>query len=1191
MSDNGKPVFQQVYYINPFATIPPGWSQTGVVVDVDQPGDPTNLVLAGRLRLETAEVMVTLGATPTQVRLLPQAPLSATASYAVDVQWVTTGTDPANINWSNTAITSTSPVVTAYLQLFSGQLVSGQLRVAFEPGAGGIVPTGANLTIFDDLGRSAGFTRVEGSAGDVSFTPGNKPPYRLYLQGVLPTAGSGTGTFAEPYSLGPLSSGIHLPTAAPKITALAYDGATLRASWQALTLAANAGPISFHLLAQGSDGSVIEVPAGPTGGSVTLGASGADSWSVSGRMVQGRIVGLAGTAVDALTATPAVSAVEIAGQQVAANVALPAEAPAGSVARGYLRAGETIVAGPVDAAGGVLTFDFEAAGTQGLSVVAQAYTTGSPSLAGPLGSAVPVLSRAPTLRSVSIATDPSDSTKWSIAASWDPAQDPQVTGYELALNGGTPVVTDGTSATLSVAKSAITDPANSVTVTAMGIGGSRSPAAEQAVLFRGPLLASTAVTGATVTGTTMTGDALQASWAAPTAPGGVTELGYVVVVHDSTSDAEVYRSAPVSALSASLPLEELALQKEGDYTVGLLVVSGILVFDAGSDGTAKTRAPILLATVEGFYSITNALSGVVTLLWTALSGASEYRVQLGEAAPVTVTGASYSLPSAPTPNQSLAVRIAADSSQDGVTAAGPFAGPWPVLTAQTSLVAVGYDGTEAEVSWVPVAGATGYAVSVLKDGSSVVGSPATAGATAASVRFTPGLTDTTKTYTVVVQVTAGPSSGASTGPPSPAMDLFAPAFFLSRVAASTAYPYLFPARTLAQATATTLGTSGSDVVLYLGDLGGGTTLHGLPISSTPATGSTSAFTLATSSGSTRPYRLTIVGAGAAWAFGANPMRTDLAGEYVGFLRAVENAGAVPWGISQLQLTIARAMPQTFQEVLYYSYGLTFPGSGATYGSVDLRPGMVLRVASSDYMSVGGTSSSTWLAGYTGTTVNDYEVASYQRAGGWLVGMDAFIAQLAANGALTVGAPPSDPSAAQEGGLAESADLFYPSFQQPFYRLFIPSSLLSASGSGSTSTASNFTLAAADNYAALTTSVNVPSATNTVAYFRGRSVLKILIRVRLDGSELLLPVGTTVGNLLDRLASQPASAAAALVGLELKRSLGPVAFSESAALDAGQSWPVQLAWDGLQVYGPTWNALSMPLLHGDSLTTGSQSAVR
>ncbi|MDY7092723.1 MAG: hypothetical protein SX243_07095 [Acidobacteriota bacterium] len=1174
MADNGKPVFQQVYYLNPFASLPPGWNQTGVVVDVNPPADPTDLVLAGRLRLETAQVLVTLGATPTQVRLLPAAPLSATGSYAVDVQWVAEGTDPNNINWSNTATTSTSPVITSYQHLVSGQLVAGTLRLAFEPGSGGIVPTGANLTIFDSQDRSAGFLRVEGTDGDVSFTPGASAPYSLYLQGVLPITGSGTGTFDGPYTMGPVSAVIPIPTEAPSVSAASYDGDAVRVSWQAPAPATNSGPTSYRLLAQSSEGAAVEEPAAEGGASAVVGEVGSDTWSVSGRTVQGQIVGLPGTAVDLLSEAPVVTGVLTEASQVTASVTVPS----GSAVKAWIRAGEAVVAGPEDESSGAVTFDYAAGGSSGLTVVAQASAAGPPSLTGPFSAPVPILGRAPLLRSVVIETDSSDSTKWSLSAVWDPAEDPQVTGYELALMQGTTTVTSTTSGnTLSVTKSSLTNDSYSVTVMALGAGGSKSPAAEQPVLFTGPLLAST-----TVPGGVGEDGALQATWAAPTETGAVEDPSYVVVIYrdEDGSEQEVYRSSATPALTASLPLAALPLNGEDSYTVGLLVTSSALIFDAGSDGTAQTRAPILLGSVTGFYSAT-AVAGTVTLHWSALTGAGGYLVQVDDEPPVSSANDSYALPTAPAANQAVTVRIAATATSDGVTATGPWAGPWPVLTTQTVLTQVSYDGTYLTVSWQPVAGATGYQVTVLDGGAAVSGATATAGATDSTVIFDPGLTDTSKTYTVAVQVLQGASETQSSGPLSRASDVFTAGWFPSRVAASTAAPYVFPAQTLAQATAATLGTSGSDIDVYLGDLGAGTTLQGLPISS-----SNSSFTLAASGNSTRPYQLTIAGSGAAWTFDTSPIRSDLAQEVVSFLQSVENAGAVPWGIAQLQLTLARAMPQTFQELLYYSYGLSFPGGSVEYGSVDLRPGMVLRVASSDYLNVGGTNTTTWLAGYTGTTVTDYEVGSYQSASGWMVGMDAFIAQLVANGALSVNPPPSDASAGEEGGLAEGADLFYPSFQQPFYRLFIPTTLLSASQTGSTNTAANFTLAAADNYTALTTTVNVPSDSTTVAYFRGRSVLKVLIRVLLDGQQLLVPVGTTVGNLLDRLAQQPTVAAGTLTGLRLTRSLGPVAFSANQALAAGARWPVDLAWDGLQVYGASWDALSLPLLHGDVLTLGS-----
>lgn len=298
--------------------------------------------------------------------------------------------------------------------------------------------------------------------------------------------------------------------------------------------------------------------------------------------------------------------------------------------------------------------------------------------------------------------------------------------------------------------------------------------------------------------------------------------------------------------------------------------------------------------------------------------------------------------------------------------------------------------------------------------------------------------------------------------------------------------------------------------------------------------------------------------------------------------AVETNNAVPWGISVLQQAISRAMPQTFEETLYYAYGLDLPNRCA-----DLRPGMVLRVIMNDYIDVGRTTQ-TWINGYIGGAILDNDISSYLSPGlpparQWTVGFDALFAQLTASGAVSVQAPQSSPSNQTEAGLADASDLFYGEFRQPFYRLFFPQNLTPPTGLGTAFTPSNFVLAAASSYASLVTTVNYPTATNAVAYFRGRAIVKLCIRLFVNGVEEIVPIGTTVGNILERYAQQIPSAGIAFYGVHLERALGLAISQPNVPVAVGASYRVRLDWNHLKVYGPARDALSLPLLHGDRLT--------
>ncbi|MFZ2405626.1 MAG: hypothetical protein WAW41_10850, partial [Methylobacter sp.] len=523
---------------------------------------------------------------------------------------------------------------------------------------------------------------------------------------------------------------------------------------------------------------------------------------------------------------------------------------------------------------------------------------------------------------------------------------------------------------------------------------------------------------------------------------------------------------------------------------------------------------------------------------------------------------------------------------------GPTSPSFSLPVGRPALADADYDGTNATASWRPVAGASGYTVTILgtvgATTSSVGNVQVSAGILSAALPLS-ALSGTR--YSVVVQ--ANFSGSTDSGPPSAPLALFSPAFFPSQSLAGNYYPYVYPATSLDTVLQADPKT-GEAITLYIPDIGSGVALTNLPSVS-------GAFTLAAntnaSTNAAYPYILSIsntVTANNPWSFGAvspatpaavrNGLRTD----YIAFLTAVESSGAVPWGISYLQQIIGRYLPQTFAEVLYYNYGFTYPdvSAGITLGSADLRPGMVLRVAINPFQTVAGQSVSSWLNGFVGGSVIDYAIGSFTgNSGAWNVGFDAFIGQLVANGALSVDAPTLNVSTNQQMGSAEAADLYYPAFRQPFYRLFSPAKLLSATGTGSTTPSANFALAAASNYANLTTAGNTLSsnASSVLAYFRGRTVVKLCARVMLNGAETVVPIGTTIGNLLENAGRLTASANVKLQGIELERGLGGAVLDPAASLSASASYRYRLDWGTSMPYGPNWGILAMPLLPGDKVT--------
>jgi hypothetical protein len=555
--------------------------------------------------------------------------------------------------------------------------------------------------------------------------------------------------------------------------------------------------------------------------------------------------------------------------------------------------------------------------------------------------------------------------------------------------------------------------------------------------------------------------------------------------------------------------------------------------------------------------------------WQWPGGATGANVKTGYHLVLT-TDTSLPLPSALIPAADMAIAVAASATVAPTSVNGPYGPRFALPTGQPTITSVDYDGNSAEVGWTRVMRATGYIISVVTASATDPVAHRTAAAGATRTRFAVAITDTSKSYNVVVQAVVNESSGPCSG----AVALFQPGFYFST---TPELPCLFLAPTLALAPAA--------MTAYLPDIG---PVIGLPIApqhdSDPAP-----FTLAANlDAATKlafPYTLTI--ANLALAF--TPSRADLAGLYGTLLTTAANNGATPWGIFQLQQVIARLMPQTFAETLFYSYGML-----STDQYADLRPGMILRVAFSEFDLVGSNKPPAWAVGYAGGAVVDYEVGDYHdplAAGGWLVGFDAFLGWLTAAGTITIPQPttenpPPIGAAFRESGAADAADLFFSTFRQPFYRLFFPANLQATTPAAEALTANQFTIAAASTYAAITSATTAPTADVAVAYFRGRAVLKLCIRVIINGVEEIVPVGTTVGNLLDRVARRPPRAAIALRGFSLERPLGP-AVLDPALYDVSASYRVRFDWKTLATFDGQRDALSLPLLHGDRVTIGLQ----
>jgi hypothetical protein len=764
---------------------------------------------------------------------------------------------------------------------------------------------------------------------------------------------------------------------------------------------------------------------------------------------------------------------------------------------------------------------------------------------GPLGNAAPILTLAP--EDVEVSYDDVD-----VHVSWTPLADVRVDGYDvtLAVGGEAPRTkhVSASACTIAYARPSPPEPAVSVTVAA-ATGPSTGPASAPVdVVLDAPSISSAAFGGETAT----------VAWSAVTQPAAVD--GYRLELR---SGETTVASVTVSGTEGTVAVPAGG----GPFSVRVLALA--------PSSTGRPSASVgLLAGTPQVLSVKTPPADDPTLTWTEVDGASGYMLVVtldGEAQPpVSVPGTTYKLQHPLTPSQDVAVAVAATGSASGAALSGPYGPRFRLPSAVPPITSVDFYGTQVVVGWERVVeGSSSYHAAVLVPPSTVI-SEVDADPSAGSALLPFPVGSPSGDYAVSLQAQFGPS----TGPTGTTAPLVEEALY---VGAPSGVPVVFRAGSLPLAPAA--------ATVYLPSIG---PLVNLPFSGSAAPSPPFVVAANDDAGTKARYPYTLTIANGALAFTtSDAIRADVQKAYGELLAAASTNKATPWGIWVLQQAIARVMPQTFAETLFYAYGLLPTGQSA-----DLRPGMILRVAYAAF-DTPATKPPVWSTGYAGAAAVDYELGDYFDSGGrtWLVGFDAFVAWLASNSIVTVPdpqtmAPPPSGPAYSESGAAEAADLFFPDFRQPFYRLFFPSSLQPTTPPAQQLTAQQFTIAAAGTWPVISSAKAWPSQGVKVAYFRGRAVVKLAIRVVVNGVEEVVPIGTTVGNVLDRLGRRPPSTSVGLRGVTLERSLGPAVFDPSVPYDAGGGYRVRLDWDPLLVVGAPYDATSLPLLHGDRLTVGT-----
>jgi hypothetical protein len=372
------------------------------------------------------------------------------------------------------------------------------------------------------------------------------------------------------------------------------------------------------------------------------------------------------------------------------------------------------------------------------------------------------------------------------------------------------------------------------------------------------------------------------------------------------------------------------------------------------------------------------------------------------------------------------------------------------------------------------------------------------------------------------------------------------------------------------------GVEGQPIVLYLAKPFDGTGNPTVPSSGSPV------FQLAPQSGAGLPYRLTL--SPDVWKMTGKAVRSDLRDKYNQFLTDVENLGVFPWAIGLLRQLIGQAMPQTFEEVLFYRYGYWRSDSLRV---VDLMPGTRLQLSDALYQAVaGGADPKNGFLAAGGQLLEVVDAIPQGGAGtlpagaGRILSVDALLSLIY----------PGSTTRTYRPVAAGPIDFFFDNNRQSYYRLFYPTAFPASSTTGSTALTSNITLVGTTSWATLTAVTaqyaatgSFPSSPNYFAtYFRGRSGVSPLINLSIQGESRWTTLGTSVRQALASVGLAPFWGAGGGDLLSLRRAsanlFGYPDPDGGLALDE-----VDLTGADLNGLTPMYWPLDMPLVGGDQLT--------
>jgi hypothetical protein len=762
---------------------------------------------------------------------------------------------------------------------------------------------------------------------------------------------------------------------------------------------------------------------------------------------------------------------------------------------------------------------------------------------GPDGSAMGLVLLTPM---IDVVTTASGTDRTVTVTVLPPAGDWRISGSAISVLApdGQPVTggqASGTGLTHSVTLAGLTIGGAYTVIAAACRGSSTGPY----TTTRLPVLTSAAA----LTAATLDGGVVTASWNT------VTDAGVTGYRLDLVSGTGVTASGSFSGGSGSLPVPQLPAGDQG--AAPSLVVTPI--------GTGTTGpGSVALALISEAVAVTGiafpAAGGDITATLSAAGqGEDGYALELWKngtlSQSLTSATTAVTIPAA-TLADPASYTVRGRATRSNATVKGPWSAFTPLANIAPAGLTIAYDGATATLSWQAIQGASAYLVTGIPGSNGVL---TTAPALTAAIAYA---SDQNPTLSVqaITGVTTGPATSA-------------------QVFAAGLYPTFAQDTAAAIIPATTPAMTAYQITIGLPQL----------FTTPPAAADLPAVAPFAIVEGTAPYTyaLTIAGDPEAlpWTFTADAVRPDLVTAWNGFLTALETATATPLAIQTVQAAIARSMPQTFVETLFFGYSFN-----PDKGYVDLLPGMVLRVEFEAYTSMpAGSTDQNYLNGFVTSAVARWQVGRMVKNGVTCTVLDEFVGLVTGQGGTAVPRPvPANRKVAGAGGLIDTG---WSTMQQPLLRLVYPQAFPSCAQPGTPYPELNAVLLAASKLSDLEAATQAAhngtdaSARAAVLYFRGRTTLVAEIRILVNGVEQLVPLGTTLGDVLAARAQEPSAAGLPLTGIRLTRGTGPAPAGTPASYNAGGGQPLRVDW------APAANAAmtALPLMGGDRIEIGTPPA--